>query len=158
PLLLHVGPIALRGVQALLLEGQAHVIEGIPERLQTAGETAPLLELFQGGVGVLTDQGGQALQVGRSQGRGRSTSVRFGGEGAGVAAALEQADDEGGADAEDAGDPADRALVAIDGACDPLAKVQRIGTHGGNLLPRLWISKSSPLSNYSRVQPGSKPL
>ena len=61
--------------------------------------------------------------------------MRFGGERPGGTAALEQADDEGGADAEDPGDPADRAVVMIDRRRDPLAKVQRIGAHGSNLLP-----------------------
>ena len=31
---------------------------------------------------------------------------------------------------------ADRALVMIDRGRDPLAKIQRIGTHGSHLLPR----------------------
>jgi hypothetical protein len=49
--------------------------------------------------------------------------VRLGGECLGGAAPLEQANDEGGADAEDPGDPADRAVVMIDRRRDSLAKI-----------------------------------
>src|SRR5262249_42346492 len=104
------------------------------------------------------NQRSQPLEVVGPEGLRRSTPVRLGRQRACGAAALEQADDEGGADAEDAGDPADRTLRAIDRGGDPLTEIQRKGTHGGNLHPRLRTSSPCPLSNYSCVQPGGKPL
>ena len=56
--------------------------------------------MLQGGVGLLADQFVEALPVVRPQGRGRAAAVRLGGQRAGVAAPLEQAGDEGEADAE----------------------------------------------------------
>jgi hypothetical protein len=56
--------------------------------------------------------------------------MRLGVQRSGGALALEQSDDEGRADAEDAGDPAERAFVALDRRHDPLAEIQRIGPHG----------------------------
>ena len=71
-LLLHIGPVALGGVQALLLAGQAEAIEGKPQRLQATLEAAPLPQLLQRRVGLLADQGGQPLQVAWFEGWGRS--------------------------------------------------------------------------------------
>src|SRR5271165_3732595 len=55
PLGLHFGSVPLAGMQGLLLVGQAEAAEGAPEGRQGAGEAAPLLRLFQGGIGVLGD-------------------------------------------------------------------------------------------------------
>ena len=122
-LLPHVGPVALGGVQALLLAGQAEAVEGEPQGLQATPEAAPPPQLLQRGVGLLANQAGEPPQVARPENRGRAAPVRPGGERPGGAAPLEQANDEGGADAEDAGDPADRALVMIDRRRDPLPKI-----------------------------------
>jgi hypothetical protein len=114
--------------------------------------------LLQGRVGLRADQVGQPVEVVGSEGRWRPAAVRLGVDRAGGAAAPEQSDDEGGADAEDPGDPADRAIVSIESGQDPFAKVQRIGAHGENLLLRRRMPRSPPDPNYSRVQPEGKPL
>ena len=80
-------------MQALLLAGQAEAIEGKPESLQAPLEAAPRPQLLQRRVGLLADQPGQPLQVAWFESRRRSASVRLGGERAGGAATLEQADD-----------------------------------------------------------------
>jgi len=90
--------------------------------------------LLQGGVGLLTDQFLEALPIIRTQGRGRASSVGLGVQRVGDAASLEQAEDEGEADAEPSGDLALGALTMIDRRRDPLAKILRVGAHGCLLL------------------------
>ena len=145
-------------MEALLLAGQAQAVEGEPEGLRATTEAALLSQLFQRRVGLIPDQPGQPLQVVRSEGRRRAPAVRFGVERPRGAAALEQSDDERGADAKDAGDPADRAIVMIDRRRDPLAKIRGIGAHGCDLLTTFLHPRGTHLGNYSRVQHDGKPL
>src|SRR5262249_29697090 len=127
---LDVRPIPLVGVQGLLLAGQAPLPQGMPEGLQAAGEAAALFELLQGGIGLLVDQRGEAATVVRAGGGGGAAAVRLGLDRAGVAAALKQSDDEGGADAEPPGDLAEGAFVLVHGVGDALTKVAGVGAHG----------------------------
>src|SRR5512135_1775693 len=145
PLLLHLGPVPLAGVPALLLAGQASMAQGEPQGLQAAGEAASLPQLLQRGVGLLADQVGEALLVVGPQGRGRAATVGLGGERPGAAPPLEQADDEGGAEAEGPCDLADRTLVMFDRRRDALAEVHRIGAHSRYLLPLLAPHPEIPL-------------
>ena len=116
-------------------------------------------QLLQGGVGLLADQFGEALLLVGAQGRGRATAVRLGVQGAGLAAAPEQAEDEGEADAEPSGDLALGALAMIDGRRDPLAKILRVGTHDALLRLQLPVSSVDRLlGNSFRLQAESKPL
>jgi hypothetical protein len=82
-----------------------------------------VLELFQGGVGLFTDQDDQAVAVlGIEFGVVGAASVQ-GGERAGQAAALEQAADPRGANAEPLGDLLAGAALLVAGADDPLAEI-----------------------------------
>ena len=104
PLRLHFGSVPLAGMQGLLLVGQAEAAEGAPEGRQGAGEAAPLLQLFQGGIGVLGDPHRQSYSFGEAEGRPRPAAVGFGGQGAGVPTPLDQSGDERDTDAEPFGD------------------------------------------------------
>jgi hypothetical protein len=77
--------------------------------------------LLQGGVGLLADQSSEASPVVGPQGKRRATPVRLGLQGAGVAATLEEADDEREVDAKPSGDLALGALMMINRGRDPLA-------------------------------------
>jgi hypothetical protein len=57
--------------------------------------------------------------------------VGLGGEGTDGAAALEEAADPGGADAEEVGELLAAAAALVTGADDALAEVLRVGFHGG---------------------------
>ena len=71
PLGLHLGSVPLAGMQGLLLVGQAEAAEGAPEGRQGAGEAAPLLQLVQGGIGMLGDPHRQSYLFGKPRtGRG----------------------------------------------------------------------------------------
>jgi hypothetical protein len=78
-------------------------------------------------------------------------------------AMLEQANDEGGADAKESGNLTNRAFVIIDGGRDPLSKIQRIGAHGSDLplsldpypwrdSPKAIIRACNPEVNRCRAQ------
>jgi hypothetical protein len=68
--------------------------------------------------------------------------VRLGIQSSGATSPLEQADNEGGTDAEDPADLSDGALVVIDRCRNPLPQIQGIGVHGiTSVLPRLLILK-----------------
>jgi hypothetical protein len=127
--LLDIGTVSLIGVLGLLLAGQSQAAQGPPQGCQTASEAAPLAQLLQGGVGLLADQFREASPVVRPQGKGRATPVRLRVQGAGVAASLEQADDEREVDAEPSGDLALGALMMINCGRNPLAQILRVGTH-----------------------------
>src|SRR5262249_28304183 len=88
-----------------------------------------VVEVGQGGVGVLDDQGQQAVPlVGVQLGRG-AAGVGLGGERAGFAAALEQAADPGGTGGEQGGELVAGAAALVAGADHPLAEVLRVGFH-----------------------------
>jgi hypothetical protein len=80
-------------------------------------------ELGQGGVGLFGDQHDQAAAAVRVQFGGGPAGVRPGGEGAGLAAALEEAADPGGANAEAVGDLLAGAAALVAGADDPLPEI-----------------------------------
>jgi hypothetical protein len=91
--------------------------------------TEAVAEFCQGGVGLLGDEHDQAAAaVGVHLGRGAAAPGQ-GGEGAGGAAALEQAADPGGTDAEEVGELLAGAAALVAGADDPLPEVLRIGLH-----------------------------
>ena len=100
PLGLHLGSVPLAGMQGLLLVGQAEAAEGAPEGRQGAGEAAPLLQLVQGGIGMLGDQHRQSYLFGETEDRPRPAAVGLGGQGAGVPTPLEESGDERDTDAE----------------------------------------------------------
>src|SRR5205085_648120 len=60
---------------------------------------------------------------------GLAAAAGLGSERTGLAPALEQAADPGGADAEQVGDAAAGALALVTGADDPVAEVLRVGVH-----------------------------
>jgi hypothetical protein len=132
--------------------GQALLAQGVPEGLQAAHQTTALFELLQGGVGLLFDQRCEPVVVVRAEGGGRAPAVRLGLDRAGIAAALEQSDDEGEADAEPPGDLAQGAFLVVHGVDDALTKVARVGAHGDLL------RNGFSLRHSSRMQPAGKPL
>jgi hypothetical protein len=81
-----------------------------------------VVQFRQGRVGLLGDEHDQSVATvwGHFDG---AAGVGLGGEGAGGAAALEQAADPGGADAEEVGDLLAGAVLLVTGADDPLAEV-----------------------------------
>jgi len=87
-------------------------------------------ELGEGGIGLLAHEGEQALAAWLIHLGGRPAGVGEGGEGAGLAAALQQASDPGGADAEEGGDGGAAEAALIAGVDDPLAEVLGVGLHG----------------------------
>src|SRR4051794_11580704 len=79
--------------------------------------------------------------------------LRLGSESAGVAAVLEQADDERETDAGPPGDLAQGVFVEVHGGRDPLTKVGRIGAHGNHLLHPGWLALDrSPRCHPYRMQ------
>ena len=93
------------------------------------GGAQAVAQLRQGGVGPLGDQHDQAGAAGLVHLGGGAAGVRLGGERAGLAAALQQAADPGGADAEQVRDllPCPAALVA--GTDDFFAEVLGVRFH-----------------------------
>src|SRR5208337_1568351 len=132
--LLHVRPLPLAGVQRLLLVGQTKPTQGAPDSRQGAGEASLLLQLVQRGVGLLFDQLAQSLLVAWTQCGIRPTAVRLGSQGAGVATALQQPDNERKTDAEPSNDLTLGAFPMINCRRDSLAEVIRAGCHGSLLL------------------------
>ncbi len=88
-------------------------------------------QLGQGGVGLGVDQHQQLEALVVIQLGGVGTAAGPGGERAGFAAALQQAADPGGADAEQVGNLLAGAAALVTGADDPLAEVLRVGLHSG---------------------------
>jgi hypothetical protein len=87
----------------------------------------PLAQFGQGSVGLLADQHEQAaVAVGGHLG-GRTAAAGLGGEGAGLAAALQQAADPGNTDAEEVGDLLAGEPAVVAGAHDALAEVLGVG-------------------------------
>jgi hypothetical protein len=72
-------------------------------------------QLGQGGVGLLGDEDDEAVPALGGHLGGRAAGVGLGGERAGLSAALEQASDPGGADAEEVGDVLAGAAALIAG-------------------------------------------
>ena len=117
-------------MQGLLLVGQAEAAEGAPEGRQGAVEAAPLLQLFQGGIGVLGDPHRQSYLFGETEDRPRPAAVGLGGQGAGVPTPLEESGDERDTDAKSLGDLTFGAFALIDRRRNTLPEIHRIGSHG----------------------------
>ena len=101
-------------------------------------------ELGEGGIGLLADEGDQALAALVIHFGGGSAGMGEGGEGTGLASALQQASDPGGADAEEGGDGGAGAAALIAGSDDPLAEILGVGLHGS--IPFLLHSTQSATS------------
>jgi hypothetical protein len=87
------------------------------------------VEFGQRGIGVVHHQGQQAVALlGGQLGRG-TAGMGLGGKRAGLAAALEQAADPGGADAEQVGDLLAGASALITVADDTFTEILRVGFH-----------------------------
>jgi hypothetical protein len=86
-------------------------------------------QLGQGGVGLLADQDDETVAALRIDLDASGSAAGQGGEGAGLAAALEQASDPGGGDAEEVGDLLAGAGLLVAGADDPLAEVLGVSLH-----------------------------
>src|SRR5271166_1770093 len=127
---LYLGIVPLTAVQGLLLGGLAEPAEGAPDGRQGAGEAAPLLQLVQGGIGMLGDQHRQSYLFGETEDRPRPAAVGLGGQGAGVPTPLEQSGDERDTDAESLGDLTLGAFALIDRRRNTLPEIHRIGSHG----------------------------
>jgi hypothetical protein len=93
------------------------------------GGAEAVVELGQGGVGLLGDEHGQAAPVLLVQLDVAGAAAGLGGKGAGLAAALEQAADPGGGDAEQGSDLPAGAGVVVAGADHAFAEILRIGFH-----------------------------
>src|SRR5205814_9077200 len=94
-----------------------------------AGDTEPLAQFLRRGIGLLSDQLPQPLQVLRPEFGRVSSAMGSGWDRAGAAVGLQQPDDEGEADQEAASDLAQGALPALDRLEDPLSEILRIGGH-----------------------------
>ena len=115
PAFLDVRAALLGGARDLLLERQSPLLQGATEGHGAASDTEPLAQFFQRGVGLLSDQLSQPLQVLRSEFGGVSSAMGFGLEGARAAVELQQPDDEGEADQEATSNLAQGTLPALDG-------------------------------------------
>src|SRR3974377_1643999 len=133
-LLLYVRPAALVGVQGLLLVGQTEATQGAPDGRQRAAKAALPLQLVQRGVVLVPDQSSKSLLVATTRGGSRSTAVRLGSQGAGLATPLQQPDDERQADAEPSSDLPLGSFPVIDCRRESLAEIYRVGGHGSILL------------------------
>src|SRR5512135_862208 len=125
--------------------------QGAPEGRQAAAEAATRPQLHQGGLGLLTGQVFEPLQVVRSQSLWWTAPVGLGVQRAGGVSPLEEADDEGEADAEGPSDLAERALVVIDGRRDALSQVGGIGAHGVTSCSATVLPLGSPPSGILSV-------
>jgi hypothetical protein len=93
------------------------------------GRAEAVAQLSQGGVGLLGDEGGETVTaLGGHLGRG-AAGVGLGGERAGLPAALQEAANPGGADAEQVGDLLAGAAALVAGADHPLTQVLGIRFH-----------------------------
>jgi hypothetical protein len=86
-------------------------------------------EFGQRGVGLGGDEHHEAAAAVVVHLGGRAAGMGAGGEGAGLAAALQQSADPGGADAEQVGDLLAGAALRVAGADHPLTEVLRVGFH-----------------------------
>jgi hypothetical protein len=85
------------------------------------GSAEAVAQFGQGSVGLLGDEHHQAITELRGQLEWRPTTVGLGGEGAGLATALQQTPDPGGGDAEEVGDLLAGATALVDSLNHPLA-------------------------------------
>ena len=128
-LLLDVRTILLLGARDFLLARQPQPAQGTRDRHGAAGGAEPLAALLEGGIGLLSDQLAESLQVlGREYGR-VAAPMGLGLERAGVAVGSQEPRHERDADQEPASDLAQRALTALDRIEDPLSEILRIGCH-----------------------------
>ena len=129
PLLLDVRTILLLGARDLLLARQPQPAQGARDRHEAAGDAEPLAALLERGIGLLSDQLAEPLQVLRREYGRVASAMGLGFERAGAAVELQQPRDEGDADQEPTSDLAQRALTALDRIEDPLSEILRIGCH-----------------------------
>ena len=92
-----------------------------------------LPQFRQGGVGLLLEQLAETLAGVFIQGGRMTTAMRLGSHVPRVAVTLDEASDEGQADAEAAGNLSPGAFVGLDGSEDAYSEVQRVGSHNALL-------------------------
>ena len=88
------------------------------------------MQLFECGIGLLSDQLPELLQVLRPEYGRVPTAMGPGFQRAGTTVQLQQPSDEGDADQEPAGDLAQGPITTLDRLENPLAEILRVGFHG----------------------------
>src|SRR6202035_1379447 len=121
------GRVRRRG--GLFFYRQPQPDESAAHGAEVDGGAEAVAEFGQGGVGLLADEDYEAVALGGAQLDAVGAAAGPGGEGAGLAAALEEASNPGGGDAKEGGDVCAGADAGIAGADNPLAEVLRIGVH-----------------------------
>src|SRR5262249_55701490 len=122
--------VRLGGARDLLLARQPQLAQGAGDGHGTARGAEMLAAFLERGIGPLSDQLAEPLQVTRREDGRVAPAVGLGPDGAGAPACLQEPDDEGEADDETAGDLADRALLSLHGIEDTLSEILGRGGHG----------------------------
>jgi hypothetical protein len=126
-------------VHGLLLAGQAEATQGAPEGRQRAAEAASLVQLLEGGIGVLEDQSGQSSPGGKVEGPLASSTMSFGGQRARLTPPLNQSGHARDTDAKPFGDLSLGATF-IEGRRHSLSEVHGVGCHDSLLWSQyLWL-------------------
>ena len=141
------------GAGDLLLARQPQLAQGARDGHGAARGAEPLAAFLERGIGLLSDQLAEPLQVLRREHGRVASAMGPGFERAGAAVELQQPGDEGDADQEPTSDLAQRALAALDRIEDPLSEILRIGCHRSpphrdllsNRAPSNCSARSSPL-------------
>jgi hypothetical protein len=115
---LYAFAVAFAGMQGLLLAGEALAVEGTGDGAETTGKAQAVAQFGERGIGLVAYQGEQTLDVVRAEAGLGSSGMGFRLDGAGIAASIQQADEEGEADGEEACQLAEGMFVAIDGGDD----------------------------------------
>src|SRR6202041_756456 len=104
PPMLDIGAVLLGGVHDFFFNRQSQPVQGAGDGAEVDGSAQAVAQLGQGSVGLLGDEYQQAVTVLRGQLERRTTTMRLGVEGAGLATALQQSADPSRGDAEKVGD------------------------------------------------------
>ncbi len=141
--------VAFLGVQGLLLAAEAVPAQHACDGREVTRDAQAVAQLRERGVGLLPNEfhesaDGILIELGR-----RSARVGLGLDGAGGAASLQEADEEGQVDGEQVGNLAERVFAAINGRDDTFPEIVGVRTHGSTSLG------GSPKSFYSVCYPGA---
>jgi hypothetical protein len=142
-------------MQGLLPAGDAVPAQHARDGRDVTGDAQAVVQFCEGSVGVFADQGEESPDGDRIELGGGAAAVGLGLDGPGRTPSLQEPDEEGEIDGEEAGNLAERVFTAINGRDDARAEIVGVRTHEDTSLG-CPPSHSIPYVSHVRAAQGGK--